>query len=96
MVKPRKLSAEFKAKIALAALRKETTTAEFRRKNQLVATSEYSPDHRNWPNRLENKQITGLNAADWEVLEEVYMRKRQSCRVRQALTAVSLRALWRC
>lgn len=38
MAKPRRFSAEFKAKIALAALRKETTTAELCRKHQLSDT----------------------------------------------------------
>ena len=38
MPKPRKFSAEFKAKIALAALRGEATTAELCRKHQLSDT----------------------------------------------------------
>jgi transposase len=38
MAKPRKFSPEFKAKIALAALRGEATTAELCRKHQLSDT----------------------------------------------------------
>lgn len=38
MAKPRKFSAEFKAKVALAALRGEATTAELCRKHQLSDT----------------------------------------------------------
>jgi transposase len=38
MAKPRKFSAEFKAKIALAALRGEVTAAELCRKHQLSDT----------------------------------------------------------
>jgi transposase len=38
MTKPRKFSPEFKAKIALAALRGEATTAELCRKHQLADT----------------------------------------------------------
>jgi transposase len=38
MAKPRKFSPEFKAKIALAALRGEATTAELCRKHQLADT----------------------------------------------------------
>jgi len=30
---------------------------------RFVATSEYSPDHRDWPNLLKTKAITGLNQA---------------------------------
>ena len=38
MAKPRKFSPEFKAKIALATLRKEATTTELCRKHQLSDT----------------------------------------------------------
>jgi len=38
MAKPRKFSPEFKAQIALAALRGEATTAELGRKHQLADT----------------------------------------------------------
>lgn len=38
MAKPRKFSPEFKAKVALAALRGEATTAELCRKHQLSDT----------------------------------------------------------
>lgn len=38
MAKPRKFSSEFKAKIALAALRGEATTAELCRRHQLSDT----------------------------------------------------------
>jgi hypothetical protein len=37
---------------------------------RFVATSEYRPDHRDWPNLLQKKEITGLNeawAADIEI-----------------------------
>ncbi|MCE9564594.1 MAG: transposase [Planctomycetes bacterium] len=39
MAKQRKFSPEFKAKIALASLRKESTTSELCRKHQLSNTS---------------------------------------------------------